>query len=157
MAIYGNLAAPIRAVISTAALLFAILAIAPKHANEAWAGSARIGGRIMTCPRAEVIFSNELPGVGYAAPGRIALNRRLLRKYPRAVRRMIFLHECAHQYVGANETAADCWAVRRARRQGWLTRRGLKQVCASFKGSTGGTHLPGPARCRAMMRCYRRR
>ena len=126
------------------------------HIQTAEAGSARVSGRRMHCARATVRMSRSSPGVGYATSGLIVLNPRLLKQYPSVTRRMIFLHECAHHYVGASETAADCWAVKRAKRQGWLTERGVRTVCRSFAGSTGGGgHVSGSARCRAMLRCYR--
>ncbi len=117
----------------------------PFGSGVAHAGSAILGGRRMTCARAKIRLNSNIPGVGFATPGRIALNPRALKRYSSAVRRMIFLHECAHQYVGGNEAAADCWAVRRAKRQGWLTRKGIRQVCASFNSA---------ARCRALTRCF---
>ena len=120
------------------------------------AGSAKIGGRRMGCRAARVRLSTKMPGLGAAVPGTIFLNPKLLRRYPSVTRRMIFLHECGHQYVGSSETAADCWAVKAAKRQGWLTERGIRTVCRSFAGSRGsGPHPPGTARCSAMFNCYR--
>ncbi len=123
---------------------------------KAYAGTAVVGGRRMSCRPARVVLSRSTPHVGAARRGVITLNPRLLNRLPSVTRRIIFLHECAHQYVGANETAADCWAVRVGVRQGWLSERGVRQVCRAFAGSRGtGAHLPGPARCRAMLSCYR--
>lgn len=124
--------------------------------STAWAGSAVIGGRRMSCRAAKVVKTGKSPVVGYAQKGVIVVNPKLMRKYPSVTRRIIFLHECGHQYVGADETAADCWAVKIAKRQGWLSEAGVKQVCKSFYNSPGGSyHLPGPARCQAMLQCYR--
>ena len=131
--------------------------VSPRFAGSAaFAGSAKIGGRRMGCRAARVRLSSKLPGIGAAAKGIIFLNPRLLRRYPSVTRRMIFLHECGHQYVGASETRADCWAVKAAKRQGWLTERGVRTVCRSFANSPGsGRHPPGPARCSAMIACFR--
>ena len=142
-------------------VLAASLVPGPTHGllgvGSAEAGSTVIAGHRMTCPRATIIRDSSIGAIAYARPGRIVLNPRAMRRYPVTVRRMIFLHECAHHYVGGNEPAADCWAVRRAKREGWLTRAGLRQVCRSFENSRGGGgHLPGPARCRAMTRCFER-
>jgi len=123
--------------------------------GQAWAGATRIAGKRMNCRAARVVKSKTSPGVGYALSGVIVLDPRKLRRYPSVVRRLIFLHECAHQYVGRDEAGADCWAVRIAKRQGWLPKRGVRQVCKSFLGSSGSQyHLPGPARCRAMIQCF---
>ena len=129
-------------------------AVSVPHAH---AGSATVGGRRLSCRRARVLITRALPGVGAAERGTIFLNPDLLRRYPAVTRRIIFLHECGHQYVGASETGADCWAVRAAKRQGWLTERGVRTVCRSFINQPGfGRHPPGPARCRAMISCFRR-
>ncbi len=147
------------ALISTLAALAAPLDITGRHGPvlmTAHAGSAVVGGRRMTCAVARVEYSSATPAVAFAQRGRIVLNRRLLSRFPAITQRMIFLHECAHQYVGYNETAADCWAIRAGVRQGWLGSSGIKQFCRSIYGTVGTAfHLPGPARCEAMKRCFR--
>ena len=119
------------------------------------AGSTVVGGMRLSCAAAKVVKSNRSPLIGYATRGKIVLSPRLLRRFPAVTRRVIFLHECGHQYVGYDESAADCWAIRKAKRQGWLTRRAMARVCRSIRGMPGSNvHLPGSARCRAMRRCY---
>lgn len=125
--------------------------------SPALAGSAMVGGKRMSCGAARVIHKYDLNDLGYAKPGLIMLNPSMLSGYPSATQRLIFLHECAHQHVGFDnrEAAADCWAVRRGRAQGWLNRRALDQICRSISHWTGTSlHLPGPGRCRAMRRCF---
>ena len=135
---------------------FAPLAgITGMQATTAHAGTAVVGGRKMSCSAAKVVNNKKSPYVGFAQQGVIVLNPILMRKYPNVTRRIIFLHECAHQYVGFDETAADCWAIKAATKQGWLNSHGVRQVCRSFQKSRGGSyHLPGAARCKAMMRCF---
>ena len=132
------------------ALLLSLTMSHPTHA-----GSTVVGGKRLSCSAARVVKTNRSPVAGFTVPGLIVLSPRRLRRYPRVMRRLIFLHECGHQYVGADETAADCWAVRRAKRQGWLTRRSFNIACRSVRKLPGSdVHLPGPARCRAMRRCF---
>ena len=51
----------------------------------------------------------------------IMLNMQALKDLPRPVQWLIYYHECGHILYGPSETAADCYAVRRARREGWLS------------------------------------
>lgn len=126
--------------------------VAPVAAH---AGSAKIGGVRMSCHAAKVVVSNEVPGPGFALPGTIFFGPRFLKRYPPVVQRLIFLHECAHQYVGTDEAEADCWAVRIAKRSGWLTPAGIKSTCRAIWHTDGGyTHPDGPQRCQMLIACY---
>jgi hypothetical protein len=68
----------------------------------------------------------------------------------------VYEHECGHQMHGASETRADCYAMQRGRRDGWLTPEGLAEICEVFKGHPTGDslHPPGPERCAAMTKCF---
>ena len=139
------------AVVGAAVNLMALLATAP----PASAGNATIGGMKLTCHAAEVVVSNAVPGPGFAVPGLIMFGPRFLHAYPPLVQRLVFLHECGHQYVGTDENAADCWAVETGKRQGWLTLAGLAQACkALWHTAADGVHLAGPERCAALQQCY---
>lgn len=123
--------------------------------SSAHAGTAIIGGKRMSCRAAKVVINNKSPYIAYAEAGKIVLNRNKLRRYPATTQRVIFLHECAHQYVGYDETEADCWAVRYGKNRGWLSAKGISTVCRSFYNDPGSyAHLPGPARCEAMRVCF---
>jgi len=71
------------------------------------------------------------------------------------VKLWIHAHECGHQFRGPDEETADCFAVQRGRRQGWLTPAGLDEVC-QFMAPTKGDHLHsnGKQRCELMRKCY---
>jgi hypothetical protein len=119
------------------------------------AGSAVVGGMRLSCHPAEVVMSNEVPGPGFAVPGLLMFGPRFLKAYPPLVQRLVFLHECGHQYVGTDENAADCYAVEAGKRQGWLTQAGLAQACKALWHTLGnGAHLAGPERCAALQACY---
>lgn len=120
------------------------------------AGVASVLGRTMTCGSTPTITSNTFWDYGGAIKGMIILNPRKLSKIPKSVRLYIYAHECGHQYVGGDETAADCYAVKRGRVQGWLSPSGLTEICNFFSSNAGDfAHQPGPVRCRAMRACYR--
>lgn len=123
--------------------------------SQSVAGTAVIGGMKLSCSAAKVVVSNAVPGPGFAVEGMIMFGPKFLRAYPPLVQRLVFLHECAHQYVGTDESAADCWAVERGKRQGWLTRAGLNQACkALWHTQADGVHLAGPERCQGLEQCF---
>jgi len=124
-------------------------------ASPVLAGTAVIGGMKLSCHAAQVVVSNQVPGPGFAVPGLLMFGPRFLHAYPPLVQRLVFLHECGHQYVGADESAADCYAVEAGKRQGWLTLAGLSQACKALWHTQGdGAHLAGPERCAALRQCY---
>jgi hypothetical protein len=71
------------------------------------------------------------------------------------VQRFVFAHECGHHHVGSNELAADCWAARQGRREGWLRWGDLATVCASWAHApAGSTHPSAALRCANLNRCF---
>ncbi|MGI9408190.1 MAG: hypothetical protein ACR2O4_17565, partial [Hyphomicrobiaceae bacterium] len=99
------------------------VAIASTILTTAHAANMRIGGETMTCSAAKrFAIDNRSDRLGLAdvAARLIILNKRLLQSKPRYLRRFVFLHECGHLNVGHSEVKADCWAVKRASREGWF-------------------------------------
>jgi hypothetical protein len=142
----------VRGIVGVMILMLASLVAMSASAR---AGSAVIGGVRMNCYAADVVVSDKVPGPGFAVAGAILFSPRFLSEYPPTVQRLVFLHECGHQYVGVDESAADCWAVSRAKRQGWLTHAGLGQACRAIIHTEGdGAHLAGPERCQALRQCF---
>jgi hypothetical protein len=118
-------------------------------------GALLINGAPVSCGRTPALISEYYPDYGAARPGLIILNPRRLQPLPPAARVLIYYHECAHQYVGRNELAADCWAVQKARRDGRLSLAGLREACRFIsKLPANKHHPPGVLRCRHMARCY---
>ena len=99
-------------------------------------GSIEIAGRAVQCGTVRAKLDPRLPGLGAAAPAMhlLILNPRGLQRQPDNVRLFVYHHECGHHNVGTSELQADCWAVNRGVRDGWLDAAGLKQVCTSFGG-----------------------
>jgi hypothetical protein len=112
-----------------------------------------IAGMPVVCNGA-VSYVAQIPDIAMARPGALFFRPDFF-NLPTYVQLYIYAHECAHQFVGGNEVAADCWAVRTGRDQGWLPRQGLEQVCQYTYHSRGDwTHPAGPVRCQNMRMCY---
>jgi hypothetical protein len=119
----------------------------------------RLAGRDVHCNQVRLRLDRNLDNLGAAALNErlLMLNPRLLRQYGRIVQLFVFHHECGHHRVGSSELKADCWAVDRGVRDGWLDRGGLGQVCRSFDGAPEtDTHPSGRRRCANIDRCFAR-
>src|SRR5262245_49870737 len=135
----------------------AALALAPgsTYAQRPEGGSIELAGRTVRCANVEVVMDRRLPSEGAAAPGVLMLNPRMLNEQPAIVRLFVFHHECGHHRVGDSELKADCWAVERGVRDGWLNQRGLKEVCESFEDAPETpSHPSGRRRCRNLDQCF---
>jgi hypothetical protein len=133
----------------------------PVRAEEAMrlskAGFLEMAGRQVHCERVRLRLDRHLENLGAAAPDDrlLVINPFLLRQYSRTVQLFVFHHECGHHRVGASELKADCWAVERGVRDGWLDRNGLSQVCRSFEDAPETeTHPSGRRRCANIDRCF---
>ena len=119
-------------------------------------GKLVLAGRRMICGRRPTVLDPNFIDFGGAYPGFLILNMRKIKRLPRAVQFYVFAHECGHQFRGQDEEAADCFAVKRGRRQGWLSPAGLKQICKFMSPLTGDTmHATGTERCQLMRQCYK--
>ena len=120
-------------------------------------GSVKIGARKLQCGSVRNVLDTRLPNLGVSVPGAklLVINPTLVARQPRLVRLFVFHHECGHHHVGANEFQADCWAVRRGVRDGWLDKAGLKQICGSFGHAPATvTHPSAIQRCINLERCF---
>jgi hypothetical protein len=120
-------------------------------------GSLEIAGRSLRCGKVRNALDPRLPNLGISIPSTrlLVINPNLLRRYPDSVRLFVFHHECGHHHVGASEFKADCWAVDRGVREGWLDKTGLAGVCRSFGNAPEtSTHPSGASRCRNLDRCF---
>ncbi len=118
-------------------------------------GELRLDSRRMTCGQRPTVIDDQLDDYGAAYPGFLILNSKLMSRVPTAVKLWIYAHECGHQFRGPDEETADCFAVQRGRRQGWLTPDGLEEICSFIRPSKGSSmHFSGSHRCEAMRRCF---
>ena len=74
-------------------------------------GTFFLDGFPVNCGYTVTIVTPLLPDIAMAQPGRILLHP-MLSNYPTGVKLFVYTHECAHQFVGANEPAADAWAIK---------------------------------------------
>jgi hypothetical protein len=118
-------------------------------------GELKLDERTVICGRRPTVLDEKLDDYGAAYPGFLILNPKLMAKVSTPVKLWIHAHECGHQYRGPDEETADCFAVQRGRRQGWLTPDGLEEVCRFIAPAKGDSmHFSGSHRCEAMRRCY---
>jgi hypothetical protein len=118
-------------------------------------GELTIDGRKVSCGRRPTVLDGKLDDYGAAYPGFLILNPKLLARVSVPVKLWIHAHECGHQFRGPDEETADCFAVQRGRRQGWLTPEGLEEVCKFISPAKGDSmHFSGSHRCEAMRKCY---
>jgi hypothetical protein len=118
-------------------------------------GQLSFDGEAFVCGRHPAVFVRNFEDYGAALFGFIILNPERFQTLPLAVKRFAYAHECGHQFVGYSETGADCYAVKRGLKDGWLDAGTLEEICAFFSKSKGGAfHLPGPQRCAFIRACY---
>jgi hypothetical protein len=120
-------------------------------------GSIQIAERKLRCGDVRNVLDTRLLNLGISVPGTklLVLNPTLVARQPGTVRLFVFHHECGHHHVGASELSADCWAVRRGVRDGWLDGAGLVQICKSFGNApASSTHPSAIERCSNLNRCF---
>jgi hypothetical protein len=118
-------------------------------------GELVLDGRKSICGKQPTVLDPKLDDYAASYPGFIILNPKLLAKVSTTVKLWMHAQGCGYQYRGPDAKIADCFAVQRGRRQGWLTPDGMEEIC-KFIGPTKGDamHFPGPQRCAAMRACY---
>lgn len=118
-------------------------------------GDLRLDGKKALCGERPVVLDSQLDDYGAAYPGFLILNPKLMKKVSTPVKMWIFAHECGHQFRGPDEETADCFAVQRGRRQGWLDTVGLEEVCKFISPAQGDSmHFSGSYRCEKMRSCF---
>ena len=142
------------------ALFLALVAVNPEEDVAAYdqgrlvaPGRLVIAGRRLSCG-ATATLVRDFEGFAVSSTV-IMLNMQAMKDLPRPVQWLIYYHECGHILYGPSETAADCYAVRRARREGWLNQKALDDVCAVFNIAGHGSLHPDPeARCNQLRQCF---
>ena len=119
------------------------------------AGQIEIDGRRMTCGKSPTVLDPHHNDFGGARSGFLILNPQLFVGLATPVKLWIYSHECAHQTVGPDEVKADCVAVQRGRREGWLTASGFEQICEFMRPARQDRqHFNGVHRCELMRQCF---
>jgi hypothetical protein len=131
-----------------------------KAGPKAWsvpAGALSFDGESFACGRFPTVFNASLDDYGAAYFGFVLINPARFQMLPTILKRYVYAHECGHQYVGYDEGEADCYAIRRGRRQGWLDAAGMDAICDFISRSKGdAAHALGVRRCEMMRRCFAR-
>ena len=116
-------------------------------------GRLVVAGRRLSCGATATLL-RDFEGFAVSSTV-IMLNMQALQDLPRPVQWLIYYHECGHILFGPSETAADCYALRRARREGWLNKAALDDICAVFNIAGHGPLHPDPeARCEQLRQCF---
>ena len=116
-------------------------------------GRLVVAGRKLSCGKTATLL-RDFEGFAVSSTV-IMLNMEALKDLPRQVQWLIYYHECGHILFGPSESAADCYAVRRARREGWLGSTALEDICAVFNIAGHGPMHPDPeARCDQLRQCF---
>ena len=116
-------------------------------------GRLVVAGRRLSCGATATLL-RDFEGFAVSSTV-IMLNMQALKDLPRPVQWLIYYHECGHILFGPSETAADCYAIRRARREGWLSKQSLEDICAVFNIAGHGPVHPDPeARCDQLRQCF---
>jgi hypothetical protein len=142
------------------ALVLAAAAILPEEEASALdqgklvqPGRLVVAGRRLSCGATATLL-RDFEGFAVSSTV-IMLNMQALKDLPRPVQWLIYYHECGHILYGPSETSADCYAVRRARREGWLDERVLGDICAVFNIAGHGDLHPDPVqRCNDLRQCF---
>ncbi len=119
------------------------------------AGEFKLDGITLYCGTRPTVLDNNLDDYGAAYPGFLIMNIRLLSRVSTPVKLWIYSHECGHQFRGPDEETADCFAVQRGRRQGWLSPGGVEEICQFISPAKGDSmHFSGSHRCEYMRQCF---
>ena len=128
-------------------------AVAAESGKVVQPGRLVVAGRRLSCGQTATLI-RDFEGFAVSSTV-IMLNMQALKELPQRVQWLIYYHECGHIRYGPSETAADCYAVRRARRDGWLDPQRLDDICAVFAVSGHGpVHADPEARCNQLRQCF---
>jgi hypothetical protein len=119
-------------------------------------GALKIDGKSVNCGKRPTVYNPNFDSWGGAFPGFLILNNAKMKGLSTQVKLYIYSHECGHQFIGASETKADLFAIRRGVRYGWLDAQGMEDICTFISQLKGdAVHPPGSERCETMRKYYR--
>jgi hypothetical protein len=127
----------------------------PSYAQQVLGPDPIIGGASVQCAGVVSAVDRGLKYIAASAPGQIKLRPDFFQQ-PRLKQLFIHAHECGHHLHGESETAADCYAVKTGRTEGWLTLQRLAEITAAeYWDKRDWPHAPGHIRGRQMLACYK--
>jgi hypothetical protein len=120
-------------------------------------GQLKLDGKALNCGKRPTVLNPNFDSWGGAFPGFLILNPKKMNGLSTQVKLYIYSHECGHQFVGADETKADLFAIRRGVKWGWLDAQGMEDICVFISQLKGDSvHPPGSKRCETMRHYYRK-
>jgi hypothetical protein len=118
-------------------------------------GALKLDGKAVNCGKRPTVLNPNFDSWGGAFPGFLILNTKKINGLSTQVKLYIYSHECGHQFIGADETKADLFAIRRGVKYGWLDAQGIEDICTFISQLKGdAVHPPGPQRCETMRKYY---
>lgn len=118
-------------------------------------GGLQLDGVPVTCRAFPTIVTPNIPDTAMFNGQAILLNPVVMGRMPTILKLYTYAHECGHAVGYLDESAADCWAIRLGRNQGWFPPQGFQLLIQMFSNNAGDmTHPPGPMRVQNMMNCY---
>ena len=119
-------------------------------------GKLKLDGKAVNCGKRPTVLNPNFDSWGGAFPGFLIINTKKINGLSTQVKLYIYSHECGHQFIGADETKADLFAIRRGVKYGWLDAQGMDDICVFISQLKGdAVHPPGPQRCETMRKYYR--
>jgi hypothetical protein len=119
------------------------------------AGQYALDGRTVDCKSLPTIVNPHLDDYAASFPKFIVVRSDMMARPPTAVKLWIYYHECGHEFIGPDETKADCYSVTLGVKEGWLGSSGVDEVCSFISAAQqDAAHFAGPQRCAAIRACY---
>ncbi len=118
-------------------------------------GEFTISGVPVSCGSLPTVIDMNLPDTAMFNGSAILVNPSRVVGWPTPLKMWAYAHECGHFYQGVNEMAADCWAIKTGRNQGWFPPAAFNSIIALFQSNPGDLHHPpGVVRIENMRACY---
>jgi hypothetical protein len=128
-----------------------------KRAKLVPVGELKIDSVAVDCGELPTVLDPGLDDYTASFAKFVIINPKLLKKQPTVVALWAYSVACGYTHLGYKPVEADCWAVQRGRRIGWLSSAGLEQVCKFIEPSKGSADHPrGNERCVRMRQCFKR-
>jgi len=120
-------------------------------------GKFEIDGKTVACGSRATILDSHLQDITAAYRQFAIVNPERFAKLSPTLKLWSFTVACGVALLGPQPTRADCYEVRRGKKEGWLSEEGMEQICTFIHPTPGrlDNQVPGPERCMRMRRCYR--
>jgi TonB family protein len=119
-------------------------------------GKFEIEGHPVVCGSRPTALDAHLDDYSAAYRQFLIVNPGRFEKLSPTLKHWTFGVACGFALFGPDPTGADCYAVRRGKKEGWLSDEGVEQICTFILPTRGRyNQVPGPERCQRLRQCYR--